>query len=71
MKLTLHRRTPSLALKLHRPAMPVLMLSPRAETQLAAAMIGIRGRQGAQGPQGAGIQDDPGDLTLFIDNALI
>jgi hypothetical protein len=63
MILKVHRRAPSVALKLHHPLMPVLMLSQDAETILGAAVIGIRGREGPHA-----VIQSPDDILDFISN---
>ncbi len=47
---------------------PVLELTIAALPQLVMHPSGM---QGPPGPQGIGVQDDPGDFTLLFDNQLI
>lgn len=42
------------------------------DTEASVAVVGPPGVDGPDGPPGVAVEDyDPGDITLFFDNALI
>lgn len=47
---------------------PALVLQATTQPQIVLAAVGV---QGPIGPQGEGVQADPGDFTLLFENQLI
>jgi hypothetical protein len=63
MRVVVHQRAAPFGVRLHLPAQVPLALIAAPATVIAAALIGLRGRQGAQG-----VVQSPDDILDFISN---
>lgn len=77
MKLTIVRPRHSIQITPSTDDAPRNVVVTKVEQQIVVKRDGARGLQGPEGPQGpagppgTSAVDDPGDLTLFFNNALI